>query len=36
MSASDLLSDVSAKVLNSIQGAHVESDEYLQTLTPLQ
>jgi hypothetical protein len=42
MSASGLLSDVSAKVLNSTEGAHIENmstfeaDEHLQPLTPSQ
>jgi hypothetical protein len=40
MSASGVLSDVSAKVLNSTEGAHIENmstfeaDEHLQALTP--
>jgi hypothetical protein len=42
MSASGLLSDVSAKVLNSTEGAHIknmsafETDGHLQALTPSQ
>ena len=41
MSASGLFSDVSAKVLNSTEGAHIknmstfEADEHLRELTPL-
>ena len=41
MSASGLLSDISAKVLNSTEGAHLkymspfEADEHLRELTPL-
>jgi hypothetical protein len=41
MSASGLLSDISTKVLNSTEGAHLkymspfETDEHLQELTPL-